>query len=142
MQFLSAAMATLAIVLMVTAAGTASATETSPSPMEQLEQAADRLVLTDEQRDAFAEILATRIAKQREIMTEFGLDPDDPAEGMRSLGRRDRKRLRDALGAAKRDSTEALQSVLTAAQLREYEHMMAEAEAARRAQIKARMLER
>ncbi|MEO1594920.1 MAG: hypothetical protein AAFS02_06705 [Pseudomonadota bacterium] len=139
MQILPAAMATLAIILMFTAAHAEPTPEAQAAIAERLSQTAEALELTDSQRESFAAVLETQLLAQRDLLVSYGIDPTDAAEGLAELGRGDRRELRKALDALRRETTDALSDVLSEEQLETFSELEAERQAAQRAEIRDRM---
>ena len=140
MQFIPAVMATLAIILMFTAAQAETpAQPTSDVITEQLSATADQLALRDDQRAAFTAILTDQWAAQRDLLQSFGIDTAAPAEGIAALGWGDKRRLRAAMQSLRDETTDALSEVLDAEQLATFQAIQAEREAARREAMRARL---
>ncbi|MEL6447748.1 MAG: hypothetical protein AAFQ62_07400 [Pseudomonadota bacterium] len=139
MNVLPAVMATIAIVLMFTAAHAEPAPEAQAAIAERLSQTAEALELTDDQRASFAEVLERQLIAQRDLLISYGIDPSDAGAGLAELGRGERRKLRKAMDALRRDTTDALSEVLSEDQLETFSELEAERQEAQRAEIRDRM---
>ena len=139
MNIIPAALATLAIVLMFTAAHAEPTPEAQAAIAERLSQTAEALALTDDQRVSFAEVLERQLLAQRDLLISYGIDPADAGAGLAELGRGERRELRKALDALRRATTDALSEVLSEDQLETFSELEAERQAAQRAEMRDRM---
>lgn len=108
---------------------------------EQLEQyvleAKDRMQLTDDQLDRIAPILGESIDKQRDILAQYGIDPDSSSEASRKIRFRDARAMKKALDEVRSATLESLGDLLTTEQLEEFIEMQDE----RRAAVRSRLRE-
>ena len=105
---------------------------------ERLQEARERLALTDQQRDQVRPILAAGLEAQREVLAEHGIDLLAPAEERPRLNLRQLRALGADLDAVRAETLAALAEVLTAEQLETYRELQDE----RRQELRDRLRER
>ena len=105
---------------------------------ERLQEARDRLALTDQQREQVRPILAAGFQAQRAVLAEHGIDLLAPAEERPRLNLRQLRALGADLDAVRADTLAALAEVLTADQLQTYRELQDE----RRQELRERLRER
>ena len=93
---------------------------------QRMEEARERLNLSDEQMDQMTPVLAESMEKRREILSSYGIDPENSANAKGKLGLRKALAMKKELNAIRTDTLRALDDVLTDEQLEEFKLMQAE----------------
>ena len=91
-----------------------------------LEQAVERLQLTDEQLEMVEPIVLSGAEKRVGILQKYGVIPKEGEERKRLSGK-DRKKMKGEIDAVRAQTAELMDVVLSDAQMAEYELMLEEA---------------
>ena len=113
-------------------------TEQSEELRRRLEEARTRLDLTDEQVERVNPILRAGFEALQGVLQEHGVDLRDGAGGLNGLGFRQLRRLQRDLNAAREQTLEDLDAVLTDEQLETYQEMQEENQQAMRERLRQR----
>lgn len=104
---------------------------------QHMEEARERLQLSDEQVQQMAPVMARSLESQQRILSSYGIDLESRSGPAQKLGPRQAMAMRDELTAVRADTVGALEGILTREQLDEFKRMQEE----RQAEIRARMRE-
>ena len=127
---------TSATVLFMTFSLLAFAQDDRTAQFEQrMEEARTRLDLSDEQVEAFSPVLKESITEQRRILSNYGVNLDDPSDTAGRLRLRQARAMRKELEAVRADTQSALKPILNDEQLDEFQRMQEE----RRAEMRERI---
>ena len=103
---------------------------------QRMEEARERLNLSDEQMDQMTPVLAESMEKRREILSSYGIDPENWANTKGKLGLRKALAMKKELDAVRKDTFQALDGVLTDGQLQEFKRIQAERQSEMRERIR------
>ena len=104
---------------------------------QHMEEARERLQLSDEQVQQMAPVMARSLESQQRILSSYGIDLESRSGPTQKLGPRQAMVMRDKLTAVRADTVGALEGILTREQLDEFKRMQEE----RQAEIRARIRE-
>lgn len=104
---------------------------------ERLAQAQVRLNLSDEQREQIAPIMQESMEKRRDILSNYGIDLDNPEASSRP-GFRQARAMRSELQVVQADTIARLGGILSDEQLDEFKQMQEEQRAEMRARMRGR----
>ena len=116
----------------------ASGTERGEQFRRQLQDTRTRLNLTAAQVEQVRPILQAAFEARLEVLREYGIDLRDGPESTGRLGFFQARRLRRDLNGVQERTMDALDDVLTAAQLEAYEELQAERREAMRERLRQR----
>ena len=112
----------------------------SPDRMAQVEQrmqeARERLNLSQEQLDQMTPVIENSISKRRGILSSYGIDPEKRTDIKGQLGLRKALAMKKELDAVRADTLQGLNGILTEEQLEEFKRMQAERQAEMRERIR------
>ncbi|MEM9056618.1 MAG: hypothetical protein AAGD86_04025 [Pseudomonadota bacterium] len=131
---LGALTATALLLVLTTPFAKAQSADGDAKVLEAMQQ---RLALSDAQVEQVQPIIAAGKEQQRQILASYGIDLS--SEGGPRLGRRDMMSMRDEMQAARKDMLGELGTVLSDAQLREFEKLQQELSVEQRNALRSRM---
>lgn len=102
-----------------------------------VEQAVERLELSDEQLEMVEPIVRSGAEKRVSILQKYGVIPKEGEERKR-MARKERQKMKEEIDAVRADTTKSLDAVLNDTQMAEYELMLVEAKTRLREQAKSR----
>jgi uncharacterized protein (DUF1778 family) len=103
---------------------------------QRMEEARERLNLSNEQMDQMMPVLEESMEKRRAILSNYGIDPENRANAKGELGLRKALAMKKELNAIRTDTLRALDDVLTDEQLEEFKLMQAERQSEMRERIR------
>lgn len=128
---------TAALFCLVMSSPLCHANDTRAAQLEQyLLEAKDRLQLTDDQVESVVPVLGESIDKQRDLLAQYGVDPDSSGNTSRRIGLRDGRAMKKELDEARSATLESVRDLLTTEQLEEFIHMQNERRDAIRSRIR------
>jgi hypothetical protein len=129
-------LATVSLIALALASPLLAASEDRAAELEErLQEAQTRLNLSEAQTGQMAPIVERAIKAQREILTRYGIDPENRGGSGRKPGLREMRAMNQEMEVVRSDTRTALKPILSEAQLAEFDRMQEE----RKAQTRERM---
>lgn len=126
----------ISLITLVLAGSLASANEDLATRLdERMQEAKARLNLSDEQIDRMAPILEDAMSTQRDILTRYGIDPENRNGSGSRPGLRQMRAMKQEMAVVRSDTRTALEPILSEAQMAEFDRMQDE----RKSQMRERM---
>lgn len=125
-----------AIICLALASSASFAQEELAAKLDQrMEEARARLDLSDAQVEALTPVLERSMAAQQSILSDYGVDLNSGTNVMRQLGRKNAMAMKKKLDAARADTFDDIDDILTDEQFDEFKRMQRE----RQSEMRKRM---
>jgi len=109
---------------------------------QRMEEARERLNLSDEQLDQMTPVIEESMRKRRAILSSYGIDSENRKNVKGKLGLRKALAMKKELDEVRADTLQGLDGVLTDEQLQEFKLMQAERQSEMRERIRGASTQR